>query len=155
LFRFYLFTADQNMDGRPKISTYVAIRRVQPSPYLRLKMETASVATLKLSGHLRIRMLKILLPCSSTSHSKGTSHTNHKPSMRLSAGVTGDLRLLEVIGMSYVQYMNHLMVTLIANHLQMRMVTWSPCRMARTCWQIRVMDHSQYLNLKSGKLNTL
>jgi hypothetical protein len=121
------------MGGSIKTSTYVAIRRVQPSPYLRLKMETASVATLKLSGHLSGRMLKILLPCSSTSHNKSTSHTNHERRWRLSAGVTGDLRLLQETGMNYVHLMNHLMVMVIAIHMQIRMVTRSRCRMTRTC----------------------
>jgi hypothetical protein len=155
LLRFFFFTVDQNMDGRPKTSTHVATKRVQLSPYLRLKMETASVATPKLSGHLRVGVLKILLPCSSTSHNKGTSHTSHKRSMRLGAGVAVDLGLLEVMHGSYVHVMNHSMVTIIAVHMQIRMVTRSPCRMARTCWQIRVVMTSQYLNLKSGKLNTL
>jgi hypothetical protein len=121
------------MGGSIKTSTHVATRRVQPSPYLRLKMETASVATLKLSGHLIISVLKILLPCSSTSHRKGTSHSNHKRSMGLAATVGMDLCLLDLIGMSYVQSLNHLMVTIIANHVQMRMVTRFLSRMARTC----------------------
>ena len=107
-------------------------RKVQPSPYLRSKTGTALVATPKLSGHLRIMMLKILLPWSSTSHNKGTSHTNHKHGVRLLAEVTGDLRFVEVMHMSYVQ-INHLMVTISAYHVQIRMVTRSPCRMARTC----------------------
>jgi hypothetical protein len=122
LSQFY-FTVDQYMGGRRKTSTHVVTRKVQPSPYLRSKMGTALVVTPKLSGHLRVRMLKILLPCSSTSHSKGTSHTSHERSMRLVATVTGDLRLVEVIGMSYVHMMNHLMVTISAYHLQIRMVT--------------------------------
>jgi hypothetical protein len=96
-------------------------------------MGTALVATLKLSGHLRIRVLEILLPCSSTSHSKGTSHSHLKRGVRLGATISGDLRLVEVFNMSYVHVMNHLMVTITADHVQMRMVTRSPCRMARTC----------------------
>jgi hypothetical protein len=127
------FTVGQFMGGWSKTSTHVVTGNVQPSPCLRSKMGSASVATRKLSGHLRVRMLKILLPCSSTSHSKGTSHTHHKRSMRFGAAVTRDLRLLEVVSGSYVQELNRLMVTISAYHMQIRMVTRSLSRMARTC----------------------
>jgi hypothetical protein len=129
------------------------ITRGQLSPCSRSKEVTASEATPLLSGHLRISLLKILLPCSSTSHNKGTSH--HKRKGRLVAIVEGGLGFVEIVTGSYVQYINHLMVTIIAVRVQITMVTWSPWRMARTCWQIRVKDHSQLLNLKSGKFNTL
>ena len=75
-----------------------------------------------LSGHLTTRMLLILLPCSLTSLSKGASRTRKKRSLRFIVTVTEDLCLLEVISMSYVHVLNHLMVIIIAGHVQISLV---------------------------------
>ncbi len=53
------------------------------------------------SGHLTKGLLLILLPCSLTSPSKGAFRLRNKRSMQLGVTVTRDLRLLEVIHMSY------------------------------------------------------
>jgi hypothetical protein len=120
------------MGGNAKTSTNVVITKVPPSLYLRSKMETASVATPKLSGHLRIRRLKILLLCSSTFPNKGTSHSNNKQNMRLGATASWDLCSLDVIHMSYV-HMNLLMERIIAVQMQIRMVTRYRCKVGRIC----------------------
>jgi hypothetical protein len=91
------FTVGQFMGGWPKTFTHVVTRNVQPSPCLRSKMGTASVATRKLSRNLRGILLKILLPSSSTSQNKGASQTNHKRSMRFFAKKTWDLRLQRMV----------------------------------------------------------
>ncbi len=86
-----------------------------------------------LSGHLTTRMLLILLPCSLTSPSKGASRTRNKRSMQLSVTVTRDLRLLEVMHGSYVHILNHSMVMVTADHMQISLVIRSPCKTGRTC----------------------
>ena len=86
-----------------------------------------------LSGHLTTRMLLILLPCSLTSPSKGASRTRNKRRMQLGVTVRRDLRLLEVMTMSFVHMMNHLMVIVAAIHLQIHLVIRSPCKTGRTC----------------------
>ena len=94
-------TEDLSTGGWQKTSTLVATIEVPPSPYLRLKMGTASEATPLLSGiHLGIRLKKMLLLCFLISLNKGTSHTHNKQSIRLDATVLGDLCLVEVIRLS-------------------------------------------------------
>ena len=64
------------MGGTQKISTLEVTEKDQPSPCLRSKMGTASVAIPMLSGsHLPLRGLMIVMPCSLKSHSKGNSKT--------------------------------------------------------------------------------
>jgi hypothetical protein len=70
-------TEDLSMGGWQKTSTLDATIEVPPSPYLRLKMGTASEATPLLSGiHLGMQRKKMLLLCYLTSLSKGTSQTH-------------------------------------------------------------------------------
>ena len=121
------------MGGSIKTSTHVVTTKVQPSPYIRSKMGTASAASPKLSGHLTRRMLLILLPCSLTSPSKGAFRTRNKRSMQLGVTVSVDLSLVEVINMSYVQILNNLMVIVTAHHGLISLVIRSPCKTVRTC----------------------
>jgi hypothetical protein len=116
------FTEDLSMAGGSKTSTLDAMVKALLCPCLRIKMGTASVATPKLSGHLPMRWLVIVVPCSSTSHSKGASQSNSQQSMRFGVIVTRDLHLMEVINGSYVQMMSHLMVMEIAYQLQISLV---------------------------------
>ncbi len=117
------FTVDQHMGGSTKTSTRVATRKVQPSPYLRSNMGTALAVLPKLSGHRKVNMLVILLPCSSTSHTKGASHTHNKQTRRSGVSITLDLTLLEIkTTVSQVHGMNHLMVMETAHHMQISLV---------------------------------
>jgi hypothetical protein len=91
------------MGGGPKTSTYVVTTKVRPSPYLRSKMGTALAASPTLSGHhhLKVTSLVILVPCSSTSHNRGTSHIHNKYTRRYGVAVAMDLGLLDkVVGVS-------------------------------------------------------
>jgi hypothetical protein len=88
------------MGGSTKTSTHVVTTKVQPSPYLRSKMGTALAASPTLSGTLEVATLVILVPCSSTSHNRGTSHIHNKQTRRYTVTVTGDLGLLEVMELS-------------------------------------------------------
>ena len=66
------------MDGRVKTSILDAIGKVPPSPCSRLKVGIASEGIPTLSGTLKVATLVILVPCSSTSHNRGTSHIHNK-----------------------------------------------------------------------------
>ena len=79
-----------------KTSTHVVTKKVRPSPYFRSKMGTASAASPTLSGTLKVTTLVILVPCSSTSHNRGTSHIHNKENRRYTVTVTGDLALVVV-----------------------------------------------------------
>ncbi len=94
------YTVDQYMGGCMKTSTHVVTKKVQLSPYLRSSMGTASAASPKLSGHRTVKTLVILLPCSSTSPTKGASHTHNKQTRRLGVMITMDLAFMEVITLS-------------------------------------------------------
>ena len=78
-------------------------------------------------------MLVIMLPCSSTSHSRGTSHTNTKQRGRSGVRMTLGLSLLEVVQMSYVHGMNHLMVIICAFQREIRVDIISLCKVGLTC----------------------
>ena len=81
------------MAGMLKTSTLAVTEKDQPSPCLRSKMVTASVAIpIMLSGshHLPVGMLVIVMPCSLISHSKRNSKTIEKV-WRYTARVTMDL----------------------------------------------------------------
>ena len=132
LLRSY-FTVDQYMDGSIKTSIYDVTRKVQPSPYLRSKMETALVVSPKLSGHRRLNPLVILLPCSSTSPAKGASHTHNKKTRRLGVAMTLDLSFMELVPLSQVHLLNHLMVMECAIHVIISLVIISPWKTVRTC----------------------
>jgi hypothetical protein len=114
------------MGGCVKTSTHVVTTKVRPSPYLRSKMGTALAASPTLSGHLKVATLVILVPCSSTSHNRGTSHIHNKYTTRYTVAVTMDLALMEVVEVSYVHGMNHLMVMITAYHVQISLVIRSP-----------------------------
>jgi hypothetical protein len=96
-------------------------------------MGTASEATPTLSGHLMVGVLVIVLPCSSTSHNRGTSHYHNKQSARYTVADILDLGFMEVVQLSYVQILNHLMVLITAVHMQIVVVIRSICKMALTC----------------------
>ncbi len=132
LLRSY-FTVDQYMDGSIKTSIYDVKRKVQPSPYLRSKMETALVVSPKLSGHRTVNTLVILLPCSSTSPTKGASHTHNKQIGRSIVSIPMDLHFKEVMRMSQLHILNHLMVIISADHGQMNVFIRSPLKTVRTC----------------------
>ncbi len=75
----------QNMDGSYKTSTIDVTTRGLPSPCLRSKTETSSVAIPKLSGNLLLlTMLVIVMRCCSTCLANVTSPTNEQE-MRYSA----------------------------------------------------------------------
>jgi hypothetical protein len=81
------------MGGCLKTSTHVVTTKVRPSPYLRSKMGIALAASPTLSGSLEVASLVILVPCSSTSHNRGTSHIHNKEKGRYNVTVTMDLAL--------------------------------------------------------------
>jgi hypothetical protein len=85
-------------------------------------MGTASEGIPTLSGTLKVASLVILVPCSSTSHNRGTSHIHNKHKGRYCVPVAMDLGLVERMEVSYVQGMNHLMVIISAIHKQMTLV---------------------------------
>ena len=78
------------MAGVPKTSTLAVTKKHQPSPCLRSKMVTASVAIPMLSGSHPVGMLMTVMPCSLISHSKRNSKTIEQV-MRYAAIVTMDL----------------------------------------------------------------
>ena len=80
------------MAGVAKTSTLAVTEKDQPSPCLRSKMVTASVAIPMLSGshHLPVGMLLTVMPCSLISHSKRNSKTIEQV-MRYGALVAVDL----------------------------------------------------------------
>jgi hypothetical protein len=84
------------MGGRPKISTPDATTRARLSLCLRSKMETASEDTPKLSGHLLVSILVIVILCSSISRNNEVFKAKRQ-AKRYSAGVVVDLISLEVI----------------------------------------------------------
>ena len=127
------FTVDQHMGGNTQTSTHVVTIKVRPSPYLRSKMGTALAVLPKLSGHRTVNALVILLPCSSTSPTKGASHTHNKQTMRSSVTMTMDLALMEVFALSQQLLMNHLMVIKSVHHGQINLVIRSPLKPVRTC----------------------
>ena len=127
------FTVDQHMGGNTQTSTHVVTIKVRPSPYLRSKMGTALAVLPKLSGHRTVNALVILLPCSSTSPTKGASHTHNKQRRRLGVTMTMDLAFMEVVQMSQLHILNHLMVIISADQLQMNLVIRSPLKTVRTC----------------------
>ena len=83
-------------------------------------METALAASPTLSGHLTVTMLVIVLRCCSTYLNNVASP--HYITMRLVARVSLDLSSLMVINISYVHFMNHLMVLISAVHGQINLV---------------------------------
>jgi hypothetical protein len=80
------------MAGVLMTSTLAVTEKDQPSPCLRSKMVTASVAIPMLSGshHLPVGMLLTVMPCSLISHSKRNSKTIEQVK-RYNAIMTGDL----------------------------------------------------------------
>jgi hypothetical protein len=143
------------MGGCLKTSTYVVIRKVPPSPYLRSKMGTALAASPKLSGHLVTATLVILLPCSSTWRDRGPSPTQQKSTRRFIVRVPLDLALLELVTVNYLHRINNLITIKIACHMQMNLVMRSPCKTGRTCWLTIRIYGSQLQSWKSGKSNSL
>ena len=76
------------------ISTLAVTEKDQPSPYLRSKMVTASVAIPMLSGsQLTVSGLVTVMPCSLISHSKRNSKTIEQVK-RYTAIVTLDLGMV-------------------------------------------------------------
>ena len=71
-------------------STLAVTEKNQPSPCLRSKMVTASVAIPMLSGSHLVSLLLTGMPCSLISHSKLNSKTIEQDE-RYSTVVTGDL----------------------------------------------------------------
>jgi hypothetical protein len=109
------------MDGSAKTSTPDATTRVQLSPCLRSKMETASEDTPKLSGHLvLVSILVIVILCSSISRNNEVFKAKRQ-AKRYTAGVIVDLVSLEVLP-SYVHMANHLMVIKSVHHSQIGLV---------------------------------
>ena len=111
------------MVGMAKTSTHDVTKRDPPSVFTRSKMETASEDTLKLSGPLLllVSMLVTVMRCCSTCLAAVTSQTN-KQEKRYAVIVVMDLILKEVIKVSYVHIMNHLMVIINAYHGQINLV---------------------------------
>jgi hypothetical protein len=136
----------QNTGGIQKTSTLGVITRGQLSPCSRSKEEIASEATPKLSGHLIVTMLVIVMRCCSTSLANVTSSTNEQEK-RYSADLLRDLTL---VGMSLVHILNHLMVMKSAVHLQITLFIVSLLKVVRTASLTRTMDSSQLLNWKYG-----
>jgi hypothetical protein len=142
------------MGGRGKTSTIGVITRGPLSPCSRSKEVSASEATPKLSGHLllvMVVMLVIVMRCCSTSLANVTSPTNEQE-MRYTAVVLGDLTSAT---RSYVQCMNHLMVILTAVHMQMTLNIVSLLKVVRTASLTRMMEGSQLLNWKYGNSEKL
>ena len=77
-----------------------------------------------LSGHLRVAYLVIVMRCCSTCLNKVTSQTNEQATRYSVAAVMG-LVLVEGAGLNYVHGLNHLMVTMRADHLQKSLVMLS------------------------------
>ena len=87
------------MVGMPMTSTHDVTKRDPPSLYSKSKMETASEDTLRLSGHLIVSLLVTVMRCCSTCLAAVTSQPN-KQEKRYTAVVSGDLILVEVVGVS-------------------------------------------------------
>ena len=84
------------MGGRSKTSTHVVTTKAPPSYCSKSKtQENASAATPKLSGHLIVSLLVIVVRCCSTCLAKGTSQTKEQ-ARRYSVMATGGF-VLEVI----------------------------------------------------------
>ena len=106
------------MGGNTKTSTLDVTKRVPLSVSSRSKMETASEDSLRLSGHLMVSLLVTVMRCCSTCLAAVTSQPNKQERRGYTAVVGGDLILLEVVVVSYVHGVNHLMVMESAYHLQ-------------------------------------
>ena len=138
------FTVGQYMGGCMKTSTHFVTRKVQPSPYFRSKIGTALAASPTLSGTLKVTSLVILVPCSSTSHNRGTSHIHNKHKRRYTVAVALDLAFVEVVEVSYVHIHNHLMVIISAYHVQITLVIESLVMvLVQTCSLTTRMEDSQ------------
>jgi hypothetical protein len=110
---------------------------------------TASAATPKLSGHLlmMVSMLVIVMRCCSTSLANVASPTNEQEK-RYTAVSIMDLFL---VTKSYVHGMNHLMVIMSADQMQIQIDIVSLLKVVRTASLTRIMEASQLLRLKYGK----
>jgi hypothetical protein len=134
------------MGGWPKTSTLDAITRGQLSPCLRSKAETASAATPRLSGHLTMAMLVIVMQYCSIflAFAAVNSLPNGKQDMRFNVRKIQDLVLVEVLTVNYMHYMNHLMAMEIASHMQMNLAMVLHLMLQeKTCLQTKRMEVSQ------------
>ena len=113
------------MGGSSKISTPGPIKRAPPFPYFRSKVGTLSEASPLHSGKMSTpaSLFLTLIPSSSTSlppaYSKGVNTRGS------SAILIWVLRLHQLITLSYVHIMNHLMVMTSVNHGPMSLDTAS------------------------------
>ena len=88
------------MGGRSKTSTHVVTTKAPPSYCSKSKtQENASAATPKLSGHLIVSLLVIVVRCCSTCLAKGTSQAKEEAG-RYCVTFTGGLVLKEVLVLS-------------------------------------------------------
>ena len=81
------------MDGRPKTSMIDVITRGLLSPCLRSRTEMSLEATPRLSGHLMVSMLVIVMRCCSTCLANVTSPTKEQEK-RYTAAHHGDLNMV-------------------------------------------------------------
>ena len=105
----------------------------------------ASAATPTLSGHhlTMLSLLVIVVRCCSTCLAKGTSQTKEQ-ARRYSFTAGRGLVLVEVEMMSYVHGFNHLMVMVIAIHMQINLVIVSQLMvLVQTCSLTTRMTISQ------------
>ncbi len=132
------------MGGCGKTSTHDVTAKTPRSLCLKSKIQVnASAAIPTLSGHLLVSMLVIVVRCCSTCLAKGTSQTKEQAGRYCVAAGWG-LVLVEVMAVIYVQMMNHLMVMVIAGHVQINLVIVSQLMvLVQTCSLTTRMDTSQ------------
>jgi hypothetical protein len=123
------------MDGNGKISTPAAIKRAPLFPYLWSKVETVSAASPLLSGKMSdpVRLFLMLIPSSLTSlHPVFSKEATKRASTAFL--IVALYFHQQVMTLSYVHLMNHLMVIKTVHHIQIRVVTLSVLmQMGRTC----------------------
>ncbi len=103
----------------------------------------ASEATPTLSGHLSLSLLVIVVRCCSTCLAKGTSQTKEQAG-RYTVAASMGLVLVEVGRMIYLHGLNHLMVMVIAYHVQINLVIVSQLMvLVQTCSLTTRMEDSQ------------
>ncbi len=131
------------MGGWQKISTHDVTARAPRSPCSKSKtLANASAAIPSLSGHLMKAGFVLLKRYCSTYLAKGTSKTKEQAG-RYTVPAGLGLILVEMVTVSYV-HINHLMVMVVANHMQMSLVIVSQLMvMVKTCSLTTRMKNSQ------------
>ena len=123
-------------------STHDVTARAPQSLYSKLKKQVNASAATPTLNRLLVSMLVIVVRCCSTCLAKGTSQTKEQATRYCVAAIMG-LVLMEV-ALSYVHMMNHLMVMVIANHLQITLVIVSQLMvLVQTCSLTTRITNSQ------------